>query len=186
MQNLKEIYKQIKAFVFDVDGVLAKPTFFMHPGGEFMRSMHTKDGYALQYSVKKGFIVGIITGGRSETVRNRFKHLGITDVYLGSANKIEDFEDFMYKYGLKPDEILYMGDDIPDLEVMQKVGLPACPADAVPEIKQISKYISNIEGGNGCVRDIVEQIMKVQDKWLDADASHLYYLKNQKKDSDIS
>lgn len=165
MANFKEDLAKIKAFVFDVDGVLAKTSFYLHPNGEFMRSMNTQDGFSIKHAVKQGFPVAIITGGKSQSVKDRFNGLGVTDVYLGSHDKIEDFEDFIYKYGISPEDILYMGDDIPDMEVMLKVGIPTCPVDAVSDIKKISRYVSEYKGGEGCVRDVVEQTLRSQNKW---------------------
>jgi len=165
--NYREDLKKVKAFIFDVDGVFSKESFYLHPSGEFIRSMNAKDGYATQFAVKQNYLVGIITGAKTESVRSRFKGLGITDIYLASSNKWDDYQDFLFKYSLKPEEILYMGDDIPDLQVMMNVGMPACPADAVFEIKQISKYISDKNGGDGCVRDVIEKVLKIQLKWHD-------------------
>jgi len=170
MGNFKEQLHKIKAFIFDVDGVFTNSNVFLHPGGDMMRSMNIKDGYAVQYAVKKGYIVGIISGGDSESVRMRFQRLGVTDIYLKSSHKIGDFDDMMYKYQLSSEEILYMGDDIPDFEAMKKSGIATCPADAVPEIKAISDYISDKDGGRGCVRDIIEQVLKLQGNWLHVDA----------------
>ncbi|NBC82795.1 MAG: HAD hydrolase family protein [Bacteroidetes bacterium] len=164
--NFKEKLKDIKAFAFDVDGVFSNGSIMLHPEGEMVRMMNIKDGYAVQYCVKLGFPVAIISGGKSEAVRARFKGLGVTDIYLGASDKTECFEDYYFKYELQPDDILYMGDDIPDYEVMTKTGLPACPADAAEEIKQISHYISDRKGGEGCVRDVIEQVLKVQNKWM--------------------
>jgi len=166
MDNFKERLKNIKAFVFDVDGVFSS-NIFLHPNGDMLRSINTKDAFALHYAVKKvGFLAGIITGGYSEAVKTRFKDLGLTDVYIKSTNKFDDFEDFIYKYDLKAEDVLYMGDDIPDYEVMKAVGIPTCPADAAEEIKAISVYISDKKGGFGCVRDIIEQVLRAQGKWV--------------------
>lgn len=159
----------IKAFVFDVDGVLTNGQVVLLPDGQQMRQMHSKDGYALQLAVKKGYHVAIITGGRSIQVKERLQGLGITDCYLGSSIKEESMEDFMFSYDLKADEVMYMGDDIPDLSAMKLIDFAACPADASPEVKAVCKYISKINGGEGCVRDIIEQIMRLQGKWYDAD-----------------
>lgn len=159
-------FSRVRAFVFDVDGVFALPEFYLHPSGDFMRSMNTKDGYAVQHTVKEGFPLGIISGGKSQAVKQRFQGLGVTDIYLGSVNKMEDFDDFLFKYDLKTEEILYMGDDVPDFEVMMRVGLPTCPADAIEEIKAISSYISPYKGGKGCVRDVLEKTLKAQGKWV--------------------
>jgi 3-deoxy-D-manno-octulosonate 8-phosphate phosphatase (KDO 8-P phosphatase) len=170
MNNIKKLMQNVKAFVFDVDGVFSSTTLMLHPSGDLMRTMNIKDGYSLQFAVKKGYPVAIITGGNTESVRVRFERLGVVDVYMSSTEKPKDFHDFISKYNLKPSDTLYMGDDLPDFEVMKKVGLPACPADAVPEIKSIAKYVSEKEGGDGCVRDVIEQVLRIQGKWMDSDA----------------
>ncbi len=157
---------KIKAVVFDVDGVLSAETILLYPNGEPMRSANMKDGYALQYAVRSGLIVAIITGGKTEAVRKRFEGLGINDVYLGSSVKIREYESLKNKYGLKDEEILYMGDDIPDYEVMCLCGCPCCPADAAQEIKDVSLYISHRDGGYGCGRDVIEQVLRAQGKWM--------------------
>lgn len=168
--NFKEDLTKIRAFAFDVDGVLAKPEVYLSPEGVLLRSMNTKDGYALQYAIKRGYPIAIITGGTTESVGLRFKGLGITDIYLGATDKVEDFEDFRLKYKLKAEEILFMGDDLPDYKVMKGAGVACCPADAVEEIKSISAYISHLPGGTGCVRDIVEQVLRLHGKWMDGEA----------------
>ena len=142
-------------------------TITMYPGGEPMRTVNIKDGYSLQLAVKAGFHVAIITGARTEAVRVRYQGLGIKDIYIGASIKRDCFEELMTMYELQPEEIMYMGDDIPDYEVMQMCGLPCCPADAAHEIKSLSKYISPICGGEGCARDVIEQIMRAQGKWMD-------------------
>jgi 3-deoxy-D-manno-octulosonate 8-phosphate phosphatase (KDO 8-P phosphatase) len=157
---------KIRALVFDVDGVLSAETIGLHPSGEPMRSVNIKDGYALQLAVKCGLHVAIITGGRTEAVRKRYEGLGIPDVHLGAAVKLKTYEEFKAKYDLKDEEILYMGDDIPDYEVMSRCGCPCCPRDAAPEIKSISIYISHRDGGMGCGRDVVEQVMRAQGLWM--------------------
>ena len=163
--NYKSKLNQIKAVVLDVDGVLTDGSVILMPDGSMIRTMNTRDGYAMQLAVKQGYHIAIISGGNDESVRSRLRYLGITDVYLASQNKTEDFEDFLFKYGLKAEEVMYMGDDIPDLAVMKLVGLPSCPRNAAPEVRQRSLYVSQIDGGKGCVRDILEQMMKVQGKW---------------------
>ncbi|MDC0584236.1 HAD-IIIA family hydrolase [Bacteroidales bacterium] len=170
MTNFKANLANIKALVFDVDGVFTNSKVYLHPSGEMMRSMNIKDGYAIQHAVKQGIVVCIITGGTQENVKIRFEKLGVTDIYLGSAYKMDDFEDFMFKYSFQLNEVLYMGDDMPDLEIMQKVGVAACPNDAVHEIKELSQYISDKSGGDGCVRDVIEQVLKLQDKWTTSDS----------------
>ena len=166
MTNYKAALKDVKAFVFDVDGVFTNGSIFLDPGGEFIRMMNIKDGYAIQYCVKKGYPVAVITGGNSKTVKKRFSNLGVTDIYLESSNKLDDYEDFRIRHNLDHKNILFMGDDIPDYEIMQKAGVPTCPEDAVEEIKQISKYISVKKGGEGCVRDVIEQVLRLQGKWM--------------------
>lgn len=157
---------KIKAIVFDVDGVLSAETITQHPNGDPMRTVNIKDGYVLQLAVKMGMHVAIITGGRTEAVRVRYEGLGIKDVHLGAAVKVTTYNSFKEKYGLLDEEIMYMGDDIPDYEVMRLCGLPCCPTDAAPEIREISTYISPRQGGYGCVRDVVEQIMKAKGLWM--------------------
>lgn len=170
MSTINYDLKKIKAIAFDVDGVLSADVIPLHTSGEPMRTVNIKDGYAIQLAVKKGLYIAIITGGRTEAVRKRFAGLGVQDLYLGSAVKIHDYRDFRDKHGLKDEEILYMGDDIPDMEVMQACGLPCCPKDAAPEVKSIAWYISHAAGGYGCGRDVVEQVMKAQGKWMADDA----------------
>ena len=156
---------QITTFIFDVDGVLTDGTVTIFPDGELVRKMNIKDGYALKTAVNKGYNVCIISGGTNEGVRKRLRDLGITDIYLGAHNKIEQLNEYLDIYNIEPEQVLYMGDDIPDYPVMKMVGLAACPKDAVQEIQNISVYISQKKGGNGCVRDVIEQVLKVQDKW---------------------
>ncbi len=158
--------KKIKAFVFDVDGVLSDSIITLDVSGEPMRSVNIKDGYAIQLAVKKGYPVAIITGGKTKAVRMRFEGLGVQHIYMGACVKTISLDDFIEKTNVNLDEILYMGDDIPDYEVMKMVGLPVCPADAANEIKQISTYISPITGGKGCGRDVIEQVMKMQGTWM--------------------
>lgn len=168
--NFKEDLKKIKAFAFDVDGVLSDPRVLLSAEGVLLRTMNTKDGYALQYAVKRGYPIAIITGGTTESVATRFSYLGIEDIYLGSSNKVADFESFLKKYSLKSDEVLFMGDDLPDYKVMKICGVPCCPSDAVEEIKAVSVYISHISGGNGCVRDVIEQVLRLHGRWMDGEA----------------
>mgnify|MGYP001941716389 CR=1 FL=1 len=166
-KTFKEKLHQIKCFIFDVDGVFTDGTVMVMANGDQNRNMNIKDGYALQHAIKQGYKVAIISGGSSEGVRTRFKGLGVTDIYLGQRHKLGAFEDYLAIYNLNPEEILYMGDDLPDYEVMQKVGLACCPANAATEIKTISHYISPKNGGDGCVRDVIEQVLKNHAKWLD-------------------
>ena len=164
-KSYKEYLKHITTFVFDVDGVLTDGTILLTTTGEMLRTMHTKDGFAMKTALQSGYNVCIISGGSNEGVRLRLKALGVTDVYLGSHNKIEQLNEYMGNHNIKHENVLFMGDDIPDYPVMKLVGLPTCPQDAVPEIKVISKYISHKKGGKGCVRDVIEQVLKVQGKW---------------------
>lgn len=164
-KSYKEIMHQINTFIFDVDGVLTDGTVTIFTNGELLRKMNIKDGYALKTAVDMGYNVCIISGGTNPAVKSRLQGLGITDIYLGAHHKIEQLEEYLDIYDIKAENVLYMGDDIPDFPVMKIVGLPTCPKDAVPEIQHISKYISQKKGGNGCVRDVIEQVLKVQDKW---------------------
>ena len=159
------LFNHISAFVFDVDGVLTDGSLFLFPGGEMVRRMNIKDGYALQLAVKRGYKVVIISGGFSELVKERLAKLGITDVFMSVHDKKQVLLDYMYLHNLQKEQVLFMGDDIPDLEVMEVVGLPCCPADACLEVKAISKYISPNAGGTGCGRDVIEKVMKLQGKW---------------------
>ncbi len=170
MSNINYDLQQIKGIVFDVDGVLSADCIPLHPSGEPMRMVNIKDGYALQLAAKCGYQLGIITGGFTNAVRIRFEMLGFQHIYMKSSIKKIDFADFMEKTGLQPEEIAYVGDDIPDYEVMQMAGLPVCPADAAPEIKAIARYISHKRGGEGVGRDVIEQIMKAQGRWMNGEA----------------
>jgi len=163
--SYKQLLAQINTLIFDVDGVLTNGMVTIMPDGELVRHMNIKDGYALKAAIDKGLNVCIISGGKNEGVRTRLANLGIEDIYLGAHDKIKQYKELVKKYELKPKNVLYMGDDIPDYPVMELVGLPCCPNDAAPEIQGISKYISYKKGGEGCVRDIIEQILRVQGKW---------------------
>ena len=164
-KSYKEYLQHITTFIFDVDGVLTDGTVAITTSGEMLRKMNIKDGYALKTAVDNGFNVCVISGGSNEGVRIRLRGLGITDIYLGAHNKIEQLEEYLDIYNIKAENVPYMGDDIPDVPVMKLVGLPCCPQDAAPEIKELSKYISHKKGGKGAVRDVIEQVLKVQDKW---------------------
>jgi len=166
MPDIKKQLNLIKAFAFDVDGVFTNGSVMLHPGGEFIRMMNIKDGYAVQHAVKMGYPIAIISGGYSKMVRKRFEYLGVKDIFMKSGNKISAFQTFLKKYDLQPSELLYMGDDLPDYEVMKMAGFSACPSDAASEIKEISSYISYQKGGEGCVRDIIEQVLRLHDKWM--------------------
>jgi len=164
-KSYKELMPQINTFIFDVDGVLTDGTVTITTSGEMLRKMNIKDGYALKTAIDNGFNVCVISGGSNEGVRIRLRGLGVTDIYLGAHNKIEQLEEYLDIYNIKAENVLYMGDDIPDVPVMKLVGLPCCPQDAVQEIKAISKYISHKNGGKGAVRDVIEQVLKVHNKW---------------------
>jgi 3-deoxy-D-manno-octulosonate 8-phosphate phosphatase (KDO 8-P phosphatase) len=157
---------KIRAIVFDVDGVLSAETIPMDSEGQPVRTVNIKDGYAIQLAVKQGIRIAIMTGGHNEDIAKRYAYLGVEDVYLHCSVKIRTWEEFLIKYALKPEEVMYMGDDIPDYQVMQQCGCPCCPKDACPEIQDISTYVSNKCGGYGCGRDVIEQVLKAQGKWL--------------------
>jgi len=161
-----DIFKNISVFVFDIDGVLTDGSLLVMDGGLMIRRMQVKDGYALQLAVKRGYSIFVISGGNSPQVKERLSKLGVEHVYMPVENKLEKLKELVNTYQLQKEEILYMGDDIPDLEVMQYCGLACCPADAVSEIKTISRYISPLKGGEGCVRDVIEKVMKLQGKWI--------------------
>jgi len=174
-KSYKEYLKHINTFVFDVDGVLTDGTIIVSTEGEMFRTMNIKDGYGLKTAVEQGFKVCIISGGTNEGVRVRLQNLGIKDIFLGAQHKTEILKDYMLKNNLTPENILYMGDDLPDYQIMQEVGLPTCPQDAVPEIKAISKYVSHKKGGKGCVRDVIEQVLKVHGKWIVSEGASARY-----------
>ncbi len=166
MKNYKEQLKDITTFIFDYDGVMTNGDVLVDADGVPLRSTNVKDGFALQLAARLGYNIAIITGGYSVSIEKRMEMLGIKDVFVRSASKVEVLQKYMETKNLKPEEIIYMGDDLPDYPVMKMVGLPVCPADAVPEIKDISLYISHLGGGKGAVRDIIEQVLKAQDKWM--------------------
>jgi 3-deoxy-D-manno-octulosonate 8-phosphate phosphatase (KDO 8-P phosphatase) len=168
--NYKSILKNISTLIFDVDGVFTDNRVILFPGMDPVRTFSARDGYAMQYAIKKKLKLVIMTGGRSESVNERLSAMGLTNIFSGVNNKQKKLAEFMKEQGLRYEEILYMGDDIPDLRVMELVGLACCPQDAVREIKSICNYVSPFNGGHGCVRDIIEQTLKVQGKWLDDDA----------------
>jgi 3-deoxy-D-manno-octulosonate 8-phosphate phosphatase (KDO 8-P phosphatase) len=163
-------FKNINTIVLDVDGVLTDGTLLVMPGGLMVRRMNIKDGYALQLAVKKGYHIAVISGGDSAEVKDRLQKLGIIDVYMKVQDKLSVLNEYMILNGLDLATTAYMGDDIPDYEVMKVVGLPACPADAAVEIKSLSAYVSPVNGGAGCVRDLIEKIMRVRGDWTE-DAS---------------
>lgn len=168
MSTINYDLTKIKALIFDVDGVLSANVIAMNSEGEPMRTVNIKDGYALHLAAKSGVKLGIITGGKTEAVRKRFIALGLPpeDIYLASSIKLNDYHDFCCRHGLNNEEVLYVGDDIPDVQIMRVCGLPCCPKDASPEVKAIAKYISHAPGGYGCGRDIIEQYLKANALWM--------------------
>jgi len=169
MAFFKEELMKVKAFVFDVDGVLSAATQILSPEGETSRTSNLKDGFALVYAIRIGYPICVITGGKTIEVIKRCEKIGILDVYTGTLKKLPSLYEFLEKYSLSADEVMYMGDDLPDYPAMKAVGVPVCPMDASPEIKAISHYISDKNGGEGCVRDVLEQVMRAQGKWLDCE-----------------
>lgn len=160
---------KIKAVIFDVDGVLSSETIPLHPDCEPMRTVNIKDGYSIQLAQKMGLRIAIMTGGNTDAVRLRYERLGVEDIFMKCAVKVKTYESFKERYGYADDELIFMGDDIPDLQVMRLCGCPCCPADACAEVKAASVYISGRDGGHGCARDVIEQVLKVQGKWLSDD-----------------
>ncbi|HAM98540.1 MAG TPA: 3-deoxy-D-manno-octulosonate 8-phosphate phosphatase [Marinilabiliales bacterium] len=177
MSNFKEDLNKVKAFVFDVDGVFTDGSVYCMADGEQMRAMNTKDGFAIRFAQKQGYPIGIISAGKANVgVVKRLQFLDITDLYMGSFEKTEALQQFVKKYNFSLDQILYMGDDIPDYPVLRMVGVPTCPGDAAVEVKQVSKYISHLNGGQGCVRDVIEQVLRAQGKWVDLTAEKIEIL----------
>lgn len=158
--------QKIRAIIFDIDGVLSAETVTLHADGEPLRTVNIKDGYAIQLAQKEGLRIVILTGGTTESIRLRYARLGVEDIYMGCAVKIKTYEQFKQKYQLADDEIIYMGDDVPDYEIMSVCGCPCCPSDACSDIKSISLYVSHKAGGHGCARDVIEQVLRAQGKWL--------------------
>jgi 3-deoxy-D-manno-octulosonate 8-phosphate phosphatase (KDO 8-P phosphatase) len=158
--------KKIRTIIFDIDGVLSAETIPLGDDGQPRRTVNIKDGYAIQLAVKMGLRIAIITGCKIEAVATRYRGLGVQDIHLGCAVKLDTYEQYKADYGYADDEVMYMGDDIPDLEVMQRAGCPVCPKDACPEIKDVSVYISDRKGGYGCGRDVIEQTLRAQGKWV--------------------
>ena len=168
--NYKAKLHEIKAFVFDYDGVISDGNIWSANDTIIVRSGNVKDGYAMQYALRKGYLIAILSGGSGDSIRSRMKMLGVEDVYLGSHRKKEIFEDFLKDKQLLPEQVLYVGDDIPDYDVMRLAGVSACPADAAEEIKAVADYISHKNGGCGCVRDVIEQVRRLQGQWFHEDA----------------
>ncbi len=168
--NYKAKLHEIKAFVFDYDGVVSDGNIWSANDTIIVRSGNVKDGYAMQYALRKGYLIAILSGGNGDSIRSRMKMLGVEDVYLSSHRKKEIFETFLKDKQLLPEQVLYVGDDIPDYDVMQLAGVSACPADAAEEIKSVADYISHKNGGYGCVRDVIEQVLRLQGQWFHEDA----------------
>jgi 3-deoxy-D-manno-octulosonate 8-phosphate phosphatase (KDO 8-P phosphatase) len=173
MTFFKEKLKTIKGFVFDVDGVLSLDVTPLDENGDPMRTANVKDGFAIRYAIRAGYKIAIITGANTQQVKLRYKKLGVEHIYLNSFNKTECLDDIIAKTGLKKDEILYMGDDLVDIPIMKEIGIPTCPIDAVPEVKAVSLYISDKKGGEGCVRDVMEQVMRSQGKWASQEIGNI-------------
>ncbi|HPS25673.1 MAG: HAD-IIIA family hydrolase [Bacteroidales bacterium] len=168
MSNYKSLLRNIKAFAFDVDGVLTDGGVISMPDGDLLRTHYARDGYAIRMAVEHGYPVAIITGGVSPAVALRYKNIGVKDIYSGARDKLPFFMDFCHKYGLEPSQVAYAGDDIPDIPPMEACGLPFCPSDAAMEVRKISHYISPFPGGRGCVRDLIEQVMRLKGQWYDS------------------
>lgn len=165
MLNFKEKLNKITTLIFDIDGVLTDGKVFVMENGEVVRNIHSKDGYALHLAIKKNYTIVIISGGNNKAIQNMLTKTGVQHVFINQHDKLQCYKDFIYTYNLNDDQILYMGDDLPDYEVMKRVGVACCPNDSAPEIKEICCYISPTKGGEGCVRDIIEQVMRVQKTW---------------------
>jgi 3-deoxy-D-manno-octulosonate 8-phosphate phosphatase (KDO 8-P phosphatase) len=165
IMNILEKFQEISTFIFDVDGVLTDNRLVVFENGQLVRTMNARDGYAMKLAVEAGYRICIITGGKSEGVILRLKGLGIEDIYSGIRNKLEVYEEYCYAHELDQEQILYMGDDVPDYWTMRHVGLPTCPQDACGEILSVAQYVSPFKGGDGCVRDVIEKVMKLQGKW---------------------
>ncbi len=165
IMNVLPYFKNVRSFIFDIDGVLTNGTVLLLENGLQARSMHTKDGLALQMALRHGYRVVVVSGAYSDPVLVRLQYLGITDIYLAAKNKKEVIATYLSEHAIGWNEVLFMGDDLPDLEVLGMAGLSCCPADAVPEVKHISKYISPFSGGSGCVRDVIEKVLKLNNQW---------------------
>ncbi|MEI8049163.1 MAG: HAD hydrolase-like protein [Bacteroidota bacterium] len=172
MSNYEEKLLQVNTFIFDYDGVLSDGNVLFTSSGDALRTANVKDGYAMQLAIKKNYRIAIISGGYSESMKLRLESLKIEDIFLGVDKKIEVYDQYLETHNLKKENVLFMGDDIPDYEIMLKAGVPTCPSDASEEIKRAATYISHMPGGRGCVRDIIEQVLKVQGKWMNDDAYH--------------
>ena len=170
MSELKELLSEVTTFIFDYDGVMTDGTVYMDSNGDPLRTSNVKDGYAIQLASKLGYHLAVISGAVVTNITKRLNMLGVEDVFTGVPDKVLKLEEYMRQYQLTPNQVVFMGDDIPDIKVMRKVGVPVCPADAADEVKQASVYVSHCTGGRGCVRDVIEQTLKAQGKWLTAEA----------------
>lgn len=166
-KSYKELLQDITTFVFDVDGVFTDGKILITSDGEMLRTMNVQDGYAVKVAIQQGYNICIISGGTNEGVRLRLRGLGVTDIHMGAHHKIDPFDEYLDIYNINPQHVLYMGDDIPDIPPMRLAGIPCCPQNAVPEVKAMSKYISHKHGGDGCVRDVIEQVLKVRGHWAE-------------------
>jgi 3-deoxy-D-manno-octulosonate 8-phosphate phosphatase (KDO 8-P phosphatase) len=174
MKNYKEFLHKITTFIFDYDGVLSDNGVIVIENGEALRRTNVKDGYALQLATKLGYKIVVISGGKGEGMRKRLEMFNPTAIFLGVNNKLETLKEFLDESQISSGECLFMGDDIPDFLPMKHVALACCPADAAIEIQKISHYISHKKGGDGCVRDIIEQVLKSQNKWMCDEDAHLW------------
>jgi len=165
--NFLEKFKLVDTFIFDVDGVLTNGELLIQPDGALLRKMFVKDGYALQHAVKQGYRIVIISGGKPLGVEQRLAGLGIEDMFYNAHDKKAIYLDYVKSNKLDPEGIIFMGDDIPDYELMRMVGIPACPNDAAIEIQEIAQYVSPYNGGMGCVRDIIEKVLRLHGRWMD-------------------
>ena len=168
--NYREKLQHITTFIFDFDGVLSEGKIWVLPDGEQMRATNVKDGFAMQYALRKGYRIAIISGGVGESMRLRYRNFKGIEIFLKVSDKVAVFQEYIEKNKIDPKEVLYVGDDIPDYELMKICGLKCCPADACTEIKEIAEYISFAHGGQGCVRDVIEQTLRAQNRWMEADA----------------
>ncbi len=166
--NELERFEPINTFIFDVDGVLTNSNLLVLENGKLLRQMNVRDGYAIKRAIDMGYKVAVITGGKSEGVVKRLQGLGVVDIYYGIRDKVEAYREFMYLYDedITDENVLYMGDDVPDYDVMRLVGFPTCPRDACPEILSIASYVSHAAGGAGCVRDVIERTLRLNGHWL--------------------
>lgn len=171
--NQLEKFSEVDTLIFDVDGVFTNSTLLVLESGKLLRQMHTRDGYAVKAALRAGYRVCVITGGKSEGVRQRLKNLGVTDIYIGIQDKIEAYEEYIDLYDIDEEKVMYMGDDLPDYEVMRRVGFPVCPVDSAPEIKKLAHYISPVKGGEGCVREVIERTLKIAGKWSLGDGKEI-------------